>query len=398
MKTTGSATPMALRPTVRAVGLVFVLGLLVAVGLIARSWGLVPLDLAVAVPLVLSPLLARGRARRTVGGVHAGALVAPPIVAVGDSSRLEVTVVNTSRRRVPVVGLERPDGRWQRLGGVPARRGDETVDAGTATTAPRTTFRRRCAPSQLDLLSLPALDAGISTSVVLPVPTGGRGMLTVPSLGVWVHDPFGLFGSAVARTPPVVVVVHPRRAEKVETQLSVGSASTTSATYRSARHPTATDMGGEFADLRPYVPGDRLHLLHWPALARHGTLLVRQFEPDTGSIVSIVLDDRAGVHRRGAFEDVLSTILALIDNAAAHELPVELRTLSGFRATVAPTPAGVAMILPLLATLQPRQAPHALLAAWVLGDGMDPPMMVTTVTGADRLPASWRQHMQVIAR
>jgi hypothetical protein len=90
--------------------------------------------------------------------------------------------------------------------------------------------------------------------------------------------------------------------------------------------------------------------------------------------------------------------LALIDNAAAHELPVELRTLSGFRATVAPTPAGVAMILPLLATLQPRQAPHALLAAWVLGDGMDPPMMVTTVTGADRLPASWRQHMQVIAR
>lgn len=223
-------------------------------------------------------------------------------------------------------------------------------------------------------------------------------MLTLPSLSMWAHDPFGLFGAVVARTSAVVVVVHPRRAQNIDAPLSVGSASTTSATYSTDSHPTATDMGGEFADLRPYVPGDRLHLLHWPALARHGTLLVRQFDPDTGSIVSIVLDDRVGVHRRGAFEDVLSTILTLIDNAVARELPVEVMTLSGFRATVAPTPAGVATVLPFLATLQPRPAPPTLSAQWVLGDGIDRPMMVTTVTGAERLPASWRAHTQVIVR
>jgi hypothetical protein len=397
VKTTDAARRTALRPTVRALGLVSVFAALVASSLIAPSRGLVPLDVAVAVPLVLSPLLARRRAPRTAG-VHAQALAVPLIVPVGGSSTLEVTVVNTSGQRAPVVGMEQPVGRWQRVGEVPMGIGGGTGDSWPTTPTLRSWLRRRCAPSPLGLLRLPTLDAGGSTSVDLPVPTATRAMMALPPLGVWVHDPFGLFGAVVTRTSPVVVVVHPRRAENVAAPLSVGSASTTSASYSSDRQPTASDMGGEFADLRPYIPGDRLHLLHWPALARHGTLLVRQFEPDTGSIVSIVLDDRVGVHRRGAFEDVLSTILALIDAAATHELPVELMTLSGIRATVAPTPAGVAMILPLLATLQPRHAPQALSAAWVLGDGLHRPMMVTTLTGADRLPPSWRQRTQVIAR
>jgi uncharacterized protein (DUF58 family) len=393
---TGPATPVVLRPTGRAFALLFVLGALGALGQIAGSKGLVPLDAAVAVPLVLSPLFAWARARRAAGGVHARALVAPPLVPVGDGSTLEVTVVNTSPGRVSAVGMERPTGRWRRLGHVPALTGDG-ADLWGATTFSGW-VRRRCAPSPLDLVRLPALDTGGSTSIDLPVPTDRRAMLALPPLCVWIHDPFGLFGAVVARTSSVVAVVYPRRAENLDVTLSVGSAPTTTATYSSESHSTATDMGGEFADLRPYVPGDRLHLLHWPALARHGALLVRQFDPDTGSIVSIVLDDRMGVHRRGAFEDVLSTILTLIENAAARELPVELMTLSGLRATVAPTPGGVATVLPLLATLEPRRAPRTLSAAWVLGDGMDRPMMVTTVTGADRLPAFWRQRAQVVAR
>lgn len=108
MTSTGGVTPLTLRPTVRAFGLVLVLGTLVALGLIVGSRGLVPLDVAVAVPLVLSPVLTRGRARRAMSGVHAGALVAPPIVAVGDRSMLEITVVNTSSRPTPVVGMEPP--------------------------------------------------------------------------------------------------------------------------------------------------------------------------------------------------------------------------------------------------------------------------------------------------
>jgi hypothetical protein len=398
VRSTGGASGVAPRPTVRAFGLVLVLGALVAVGLTVGTHGLLALDVALAVPLVLSPVLASGRARQAAGAVHAQALVVPPIAAVGDDSTLEVTVVNTSPRRMPAVGMEGPHGRWRRFGDVPALVGDGTDEHGGSATSLRSWFRRRCAPSPLGLPRLPSLDAGISTSLDLSVPTDRRGMMALPPMGVWVHDPFGLFGAVVARTSPVVVVVHPRRAENILTPLSVGSALTTSATHSSDIRPTGTDMGGEFADLRPYIPGDRLHLLHWPAFARHGTLLVRQFDPDTGSIVHIVLDDRVGVHRRGAFEDVLSTLLALIDQAAARDLPVELMTLSGRRTTVAPTPAGVAMVLPLLATLQPRQPPQQLPATWVLGDGLERRMMVTTVTGADRLPESWRRHMQVVAR
>jgi hypothetical protein len=319
------------------------------------------------------------------------------MVPAGSPATLEMTVVNTSRRRTAAIGLERPDGRWHKLTAVPERPGhphDTSTPTGPVSGPPG-----RRAPGTLGLLHLPALDPGTSTSVAMAVPTAGRGMLALPPRAAWVHDPFGLFGVAVAWTPPVVVVVHPRRAQGIETSLirrhrpaTVSVASTTD------RHRAAPDVDGEFADLRPYRAGDRLHLVHWPALARHGTLLVRQFDPEAGGVVHIVLDDRTGVHRRGAFEDVLSTVLTLVDRAATLGIPVELTTLSGRRAMLAPTPAGVAGILPLLATLQPRAASATASPGPDPGEGTGRPMMVTTVTGSARLPETWHRRAQVIAR
>ena len=66
---------------------------------------------------------------------------------------------------------------------------------------------------------------------------------------------------------------------------------------------------GELEGLRPYVAGDRLSLLHWPAKIRYGTWFVRQFEGEGTATVSIVLDDRAGVHRRIDFERLVSAAL-----------------------------------------------------------------------------------------
>ena len=178
---------------------------------------------------------------------------------------------------------------------------------------------------------------------------------------VWAHDPLGLFGVAVAASPAVVVVVHPRRASGVALPFSAPTRGPTPARPSAAAPvlPTDTGVGGELADLRPYVPGDRLHLLHWPAFARYGTLLVRRFDPEVGGVVRIVVDDRAGVHRRGAFEEALSTTLAIVEDAADLGIALELATLSGWRATVAPTPQGVAGVLPLLSTMQPGQRPAA---------------------------------------
>ncbi|HEY7947509.1 MAG TPA: DUF58 domain-containing protein, partial [Acidimicrobiales bacterium] len=150
--------------------------------------------------------------------------------------------------------------------------------------------------------------------------------------------------------------------------------------------------------LRPYVPGDRLHLLHWPAFARYGTLLVRRFEPEVGGAVHIVVDDRVGVHRRGAFEQALSATLAIVADAAHLGIPLELATLSGWHSTVPPTPEGVAGVLSLLATLQPRSE----LGAGEVPDWLDSnwgwPTIVTTATGESRLPSFLDRCDKVVVR
>jgi uncharacterized protein (DUF58 family) len=157
-------------------------------------------------------------------------------------------------------------------------------------------------------------------------------------------------------------------------------------------------VGGEFADLRPYVAGDRLHLLHWPAFARYGTLLVRRFEPEVGAAVHIVVDDRVGVHRRDAFEDALSATLAIVADAADLGIPLELATFSGWHTTVPPTPEGVAGVLPLLATLQPSSE----LAIGRVPDWLDSDStwltIVTTTTGESRLPSSFDRCDKVVVR
>lgn len=42
--------------------------------------------------------------------------------------------------------------------------------------------------------------------------------------------------------------------------------------------------------VRPYVPGDPAHLVHWPTSARAGALVVRELEPPTRRQVALVVD------------------------------------------------------------------------------------------------------------
>jgi uncharacterized protein (DUF58 family) len=245
---------------------------------------------------------------------------------------------------------------------------------------------------------LPALQPDGSTSVDFAVPTMHRGMFTLTPLRAWAHDAWGLFGFAVAIVPDVVVVVHPRQAPDVPVPFTAAIGVPAAHAVTVPARPSDSEVGGEFADLRPYVPGDRLHLLHWPAYARYGTLLVRRFDPEVGGAVRIVVDDRAGVHRRRSFEEALSTTLAIVAAAADLGVPVELATLSGWRATVAPTPEGMAGVLPLLSTMQPRRAGvSGQIADWIdSGSGL--PTIVTTVTGEARLPSVLGQCTKVVVQ
>jgi len=58
--------------------------------------------------------------------------------------------------------------------------------------------------------------------------------------------------------------------------------------------------GLEFADLRPFVPGDRLRAINWRASARRDELVVNEFHPERNTDVILFLDSfaeaRAGGH------------------------------------------------------------------------------------------------------
>jgi uncharacterized protein (DUF58 family) len=228
--------------------------------------------------------------------------------------------------------------------------------------------------------------------LTLALPTRRRGVFTVGPLRLWVCDPFALFGSTVAVAKPVTLVVHPPALEGSALR-AVRSGSIGSTPFGQGRAGVHTDdPGGEWNGLRPYEPGDRLNLLSWQAEARFGALLVHDFRPDSEDAVTIVLDDRAGVHRRPAFEKALGAVVGL---AAAAEggSDYDVSTFSGRRVRASTTPDGLVVLLTFLAGTQPVRAnDHA------GGSPSDTPLdalVITTPTAVSTLP-SWLEHGQVV--
>jgi uncharacterized protein (DUF58 family) len=116
--------------------------------------------------------------------------------------------------------------------------------------------------------------------------------------------------------------------------------------------------------------------------ARYGLLMVHEFRPDGAAPIRIVLDDRAGVHRKAAFEESLSILYALVDREGAGSRDVEIITLTGGLLRVPPTPEGMVELLTFLAGAQPsrRRASFPLLRG--------SSTVVTTTTARGSLPVT----------
>jgi uncharacterized protein (DUF58 family) len=213
-------------------------------------------------------------------------------------------------------------------------------------------------------------------------------------LRLWVHDPFGLFGRPVAHSKPVTLVVHPRAAVASTRPTVRSGAASSSLTSNGTLAGHSDDPGGEWSGLRPYEPGDRLNLLSWQAEARSGALLVHDFRPDSEDIVSFVLDDRAGVHRRDAFEKSLSMIYGLVVETEGRTTDYEVSTLSGRRLRASTTPDGLVDLAAFLAETQPTRAGTGGLHPETVARGMT--LLVTTPTAMATLPPSFDHEAVVI--
>jgi uncharacterized protein (DUF58 family) len=199
-----------------------------------------------------------------------------------------------------------------------------------------------------------------------------------------VHDPFGLFALMVAVAKPVTVVVHPSALSGLALP-SVRPGSSGSTQFGNGPVEVhIDDPGGEWSGLRPYEPGDRLHLLSWQAEARFGALLVHDFRPDSEDAVTIVLDDRAGVHRRPAFEHALGAVFGLASAAEGRATDYDVSTLSGRRVRGSTTPDGLVALLTFLADTQPTRSNQR--AGGSASELPNSARLVTTPTAVATLP------------
>ncbi len=117
---------------------------------------------------------------------------------------------------------------------------------------------------------------------------------------------------------------------------------TYSGTHRSRRRGSGVEFDGH----RDYVPGDDLRRLDYRALARHGRLLIRQFETDTERRLCLVLDATSSMAFKSgdapaaklAYAALLAAALGRV--AIASGDTVSLDWVGGSRSGALPTSGG----------------------------------------------------------
>lgn len=222
---------------------------------------------------------------RPMPRLHSDRRCTPPLVAVGETLRVELTVENLSARRSGRLRL------WEPVG---ARGG---------------------APMQVA-----PLDPGESASAVYRVPTDRRGVQHLGPLRAERHDPLGLCRRAVHIAGTAEVVVTPTIVRlDWPTGTGRGPLGDRVATRSLGR------TGSEFHSQRSYVPGDDPRRIDWRASARTDTLVVRQTSPEVLSRCTVVLDTRGG-EDEDAFERAVSVAASVV--AAADIAGVAVRLVA----------------------------------------------------------------------
>ena len=218
--------------------------------------------------------------------------VKPPRVYAGSSSRVELSVKNTSGRRSPVLSARDPfDGgrRWARFLMAPLSPGEVA----------RAAYR---------------------------LPTDARGVFDLGPLEVQLADPFGLTATSFTAAPATKLTVYPRVDVIAALPLAQGNDP-----YAGADQASSLTWSGEdFYALREYQTGDDLRRVHWPSTARRDELMIRQDEMPWQGRATVVLDVRREVHTAESLEIAVSAAASILSACWRRNSLVRLFTTDGF--------------------------------------------------------------------
>lgn len=138
-----------------------------------------------------------------------------------------------------------------------------------------------------------------------------------------------LFAARARANAGGTIVIYPRYWPLVRFTLPGRSEASAELLARPARR------GLEFAGVRHFRDGDDLRHVHWRSTARRGTLVVREFEQQTHSSVTLLLDTRpqvqAGAGADSTFEDLVRAAASIAQFVTRAGPPVHLVTSSGTR-------------------------------------------------------------------
>lgn len=114
-----------------------------------------------------------------------------------------------------------------------------------------------------------------------------RGRYRLGPMRLWSRFPFGLFRRTLVVGTADTVTVFPRLG-RLTRRWATRHHEAFEGTQRRERRSGRTQ--GDFYGVRAWQQGDSRRWVHWRASARHGTLLVRQFEQHRNRDVAVLLD------------------------------------------------------------------------------------------------------------
>lgn len=351
-------------------------------GVLLGAEELVLLAVALGAFLAVGLVQCGGRGARAGGHWRLVVRLDSADVQRGSDSALSVVATATGRAgRVPV-RLEDPSEVWERMRSNPAQ------------PTPRRSVLRWSGPGHT--LSLPRLDDGGSVTMRFSAPTAERGVFRLPGVTLWCVDALGLFAVPVAQGPGAAITVLPiPQAVPVPHQLLLGEPWGDETPDTAVRQIRIRQDLGDFAGLRTYVPGDRLRLIYWPALARTGDLLVRDFEDTSPRRLHLVADVRPHLGHRG-IEAVLAAVAAVGLEALAAGTTIELATGVSLPVALSPGPAADLTWLRLLASLDTEPSGPRGGGATNPAAGRSHQLVVTTPGGANSLTGILRSGYLVV--
>lgn len=154
-----------------------------------------------------------------------------------------------------------------------------------------------------------AADADAHVAVELPAPR--RGWQAIGRVRVWSEYPFGLFHVWSWLHPDTRALIYPHAEANPPPLPRDGDAAQAQSVRRG---------GDEFGMLRDYHPSDPRRLIAWKASARHGSLLVKEFEQRQSREVVLDWQRIEGLD----YEARISRLAAWVERAEAAGAPYVL--------------------------------------------------------------------------